>query len=100
MLSVGDVLWVVSLVPCWCALGGQGHARASLGNVSLLMREQNPNMVYLVKKKSGFQVGCVAIVALLRDLAADHSTPEQRVTVNATCPMQDMSFEMELWKMW
>lgn len=45
------------------------------------------------QKKSGLQMGCVAIVALLRDLAADHSTPEQRVAVNAMCPMQDMSFE-------
>lgn len=49
------------------------------------------------EKKSGLQMGCVAIMALLRDLAADHSTPEQRVTVNDTCPM---SFEMVLWKMW
>lgn len=42
-------------------------------------------------------MGCVAIVALLRDLAADHNSPEQGMAVNATC---HMCFEMKLWKMW
>lgn len=37
------------------------------------------------EKKSGLQMGCVAIVALLEDLAADHNAPEQRMAVNATC---------------
>lgn len=45
-------------------------------------------------------MGCVAIVALLRGLAAAHNTPEQGMAVNAMCHTWDMSSEMKLWKMW